>query len=70
MKLANHILRVAGFGCADLGVSTRGIGPTLDKKDRELVPLLLEDLYSIRENEELLERGEIGKHRTMKKTPQ
>lgn len=30
------------------------------------VPPLLNDLYNLREKEELLERGEIGKYRTTK----
>ncbi|MCJ1260143.1 hypothetical protein MMC22_000002 [Lobaria immixta] len=70
IKLAAHILRLPGLSSDDLRQSTNNLDITQKSKPekKESVPRDLNELYDIRANEERLERGEIGKYTTMKKS--
>lgn len=70
IKLAAHILRLPGSSSDNLRQSTNNLDITQKSKPekKESIPRDLNELYDIRANEERLERGEIGKYTTMKKS--
>lgn len=60
-------MRYPRFRAGTLRQSTIDIASSLEPRFREIVPRLLNEIYDLREQEERLERGEIGNYNTLMK---